>query len=89
MFEILGAVAGPAAGGAGALALLWQRRKSAKPTAEPPSATFQEWIAAIVAEDEEQREDPGVSTVRGSEWVSAKPLRKPKHPLPTGSGTEL
>jgi len=41
-------VAGPAAGGAGALVLLWRRCKSAKPMAEPPSATFEEWIAAML-----------------------------------------
>lgn len=65
--KIFGAVAGPAAGRAGALVLLWWRCKLAKPVAEPPSATFQEWIAAIVAEEEkeEEQEDLRVSTVRG------------------------
>ena len=65
--EIFGAVADPAAGGAGGLVLLWRRYKSAKPMAEPPSPTFQEWIAAIVAEEEEAEEEEalGVSTVRG------------------------
>jgi len=46
--KIFGGVAGPAAGGAGALVLLWRRCKSAKPMAEPPSATFEEWIAAML-----------------------------------------
>ncbi|HKT23007.1 MAG TPA: hypothetical protein VJR04_00295 [Terriglobales bacterium] len=54
--EIFAAVAGWTAGGAGALALLWLRCKSAKPMAEPPSPTFQEWIAAILAEEEEEEE---------------------------------
>lgn len=75
--EIFGAVAGPAAGGAGALVLLWRLCKSAKPMAEPPSATFEEWIAAIVAEEEVL-----ASTVRGSKGVSVQTSGGTKTPVP-------
>lgn len=76
--EIFGAVAGPAAGGAGALVLLWRRCKSAKPMAEPPTPTFQEWIAAIVAEEK----DLGVPTVRGSERGECPNIRGAETPVP-------
>ncbi len=45
---ILGAAASPTASGAGALAV-FRGCGSEKPMAEPPTATFQEWIAAIEA----------------------------------------
>jgi len=53
MTLIFGAVVGLASG-AGVLAWwrwLMRRRSPAKLPPEPPSATFQEWVAAIVAEE--------------------------------------
>lgn len=44
---ILAAVAGSATG-AGALAWFGRKRSLAKRLVEPPSATFQEWVAAIL-----------------------------------------
>lgn len=76
---LLAAVAVPAAGGVAAVALIWPRDRSAKQPVEPPSPTFQEWIAAIEA---------SVPFAVTNGPVS-KPLEEPKHPFPTGNGTGL
>lgn len=74
--EIFGAVAGPAAGGAGALVLVWRRCKQAKPMAEPPTPTFQEWIAAMEASGTEHAVDGGLIAA-----LSAPPQLAHRPPL--------
>jgi len=57
----------------GASALLWstRRRKLAKPSsadAEPPSATFKEWVASVVSLEEALRAtDNAPGAITGSE----------------------
>lgn len=68
MTLIFGAVVGSASG-AGVLAWLrWlmRRRSPAKLPHEPPSATFQEWVAAILAEEE------ACITTRQSEGLTSR-----------------
>lgn len=50
--QMLGVVVGCAAGGAGAVAWLGRRHRSAMQPIEPPSPTFKEWVAAIVSSED-------------------------------------
>ncbi|MFL6436530.1 MAG: hypothetical protein ACJ71Q_03040 [Terriglobales bacterium] len=69
---VLGTVAG-SAGGAGVFAWLTLHHRLAKQQAEPPSATFQEWVDALLSEKEAPQEPAKSAAV----FIQREP---PTHP---------
>ena len=70
---------GPAAGGLAAVALISRSHRLPKQPVEPPSPTFQEWIAAIEA-------SVPFATANGS---VSKPEDEQQPPLPTANGADV